>query len=981
MGAADTLSFPVGLELNDANVQAVINELEAQLRARFGDMLGTMSKDLSTFALPKISAQATVQQAGKQFQVSSQISASKTPTVIRDEAGNVIASSNIKIATQIKEIKQQASKILDLDVKRLVEFKKSLKHQPLEIKQTEISNFIKESQALQDSLKGQLPTDQFKQVRQFIEQSKTFSPALRQESIADFNKLEVSISTLSADTQSNILEAYVKRFTDQTGELKQRLDNITGTLRRKEFKKIKLQNVDLPFDEQIKVFEDFAKPGQEFSLEAKAFIARLKQKQAKQQFRRIKFENVDLPVEEYVKVLRNFSNTPIAKELDIEIKKELERIKRKTNLDKFQNLRLKKSIIPVEEYVKSLEELANNLSSNQVKLHSAIQNEIQRIKQQSAKQQFKDIQVKAIKLPVEERIKALEDFVKTDSGKPYAEQIQKQIAGIRSQSSRQQFRDIKLRRADLPLNLYLNELQKLADTDITQKLRQDIILESHKARDSKTKINFNRLKLRKSKLSFDDYVKALESLANSPISEGLQQQINQEIAKVKQQTAKAALKKVKVDSIDKPIADRIAAIEAFAKTDFGKQLQDDVNQEITRLKSSKSKLAFSDVKLRNSGKPIEEQIKALQDLIASGILPPDFVDRANQEIGKLSGKFVAAIKANRGARFRDFTKQVQILSTNDPQAALNLLDDYISRSTSAFINDARLIRDRLQKSITSARQQQQKDRSRNFSNLTLLASGAGLGLLGPAGFPLLNVGFAAMSGGPVGAAIVGAATGIGELTRALGRMRDETVAAARELGFISTNFKIAEARMKALDAFIGSSALSSQQAGLEEKLRLAKENIGASSEANRFFSDVGETASLRWDMIKTKFGKLIQEGRNGRTDAELIDALQLDTTISEDFRRQRMASKQNRLGGLQSELKNAELQFNKITVGIESDPFETFKRIQNAAFDAGKSEEIKVQRELIKVLRELVRAEEARIIKDGPGALIDVGGKPMMSGA
>ena len=126
----------------------------------------------------------------------------------------------------------------------------------------------------------------------------------------------------------------------------------------------------------------------------------------------------------------------------------------------------------------------------------------------------------------------------------------------------------------------------------------------------------------------------------------------------------------------------------------------------------------------------------------------------------------------------------------------------------------------------------QKQAGGRVSGGLLAAGGLGIGLLGQAGFPMLNVGFASMSAasqlglgaaGTAGAAgIVGLATAAGESTRALMRLQDEAIASAQSLNFMSRGFKDTTAQTEAVKAFFGGITEIAQERRMKERTEFMK---------------------------------------------------------------------------------------------------------------------------------------------------------------
>lgn len=102
-------------------------------------------------------------------------------------------------------------------------------------------------------------------------------------------------------------------------------------------------------------------------------------------------------------------------------------------------------------------------------------------------------------------------------------------------------------------------------------------------------------------------------------------------------------------------------------------------------------------------------------------------------------------------------------------------------------------------------------------NIMGLAS-AGIGLFGQAGFPLLNIAFASMSGGPF--AIISAfATAIGETVRGVNALQMAAKQAADSIGFISREAKFTRAQEQGWKAVWGGMTEGSTTRAMEERMK------------------------------------------------------------------------------------------------------------------------------------------------------------------
>ena len=102
-----------------------------------------------------------------------------------------------------------------------------------------------------------------------------------------------------------------------------------------------------------------------------------------------------------------------------------------------------------------------------------------------------------------------------------------------------------------------------------------------------------------------------------------------------------------------------------------------------------------------------------------------------------------------------------------------------------------------------AKTKARRERERRQSQMTMGLASAGIGIFGQAGFPLLNIAFASMSGMKY-AGIAAVATAAGEAARAVFALQDSAMQSAESLHFLSSSFKSARAEFEAVKAFHGS---------------------------------------------------------------------------------------------------------------------------------------------------------------------------------
>lgn len=450
-----------------------------------------------------------------------------------------------------------------------------------------------------------------------------------------------------------------------------------------------------------------------------------------------------------------------------------------------------------------------------------------------------------------------------------------------------------------------------------------------------------------------EFVKSLVQLDTA----GVEKQLMNEV-RTEEQERRAAFKGLEATA-KKAMQMKKEFIKSLVQLDTSgleKQLVNEAKQVEQEKNKTRTK-ARTSLKSNMSVQTPEENIRSVQQAVRDGLLT---IEEGNILIAKESRKFVAAVASGRRKGFSAFTKRLQ---TIDPNLAIDELNKYIDNRTSAFVQDAKILRDRLQKQIQSARQQAQQIKTKNFANSMLTNAGIGMGILGTAGFPLLNIGFAAMSGTPLTTGIVALSTAVGEASRAFNRFSESTKAAARDIGLVSTGFKVAEAQQKIFDAFIGQGAMSIKRAATELNIRDFQSGAGGLREFNKLFENIKESAKSTGAKMfigdeKPGIGDFLQPGGQG------IGSF-FARIFAQRFNETKNLANSRDLTELLEARRNFILQMSKSSVGIETNPYETWKRIQTAAFDPTKAEEMRIFQAMLADLDKMVAAEEAKVKDKG----------------
>lgn len=271
--------------------------------------------------------------------------------------------------------------------------------------------------------------------------------------------------------------------------------------------------------------------------------------------------------------------------------------------------------------------------------------------------------------------------------------------------------------------------------------------------------------------------------------------------------------------------------------------------------------------------------------------------------------------------------------------------------------------------VRATRQQEQEkklleqERAINFRNATMTAASAGIGVLGQAGFPLLNIAFASMSGGVVGAGVAAAATAVGELGRAIRLMGENAKQAARDIGAVGRTLQRQEAINKGVDAALGVGLQSIEIERLKEREKSLREAGPGANAFNKAFEGwwAGGEKALRDLFFKDESisEKISRFGPGG---------LGLGMGIAVNSRDILEKAKSSEPKVVQEAIKQAELQLRKGMPGVGTDPYQELMRIQNNLLDPTKQQELENQYETIRVLKEMLNTMKQRNLFNAEGA-------------
>lgn len=355
---------------------------------------------------------------------------------------------------------------------------------------------------------------------------------------------------------------------------------------------------------------------------------------------------------------------------------------------------------------------------------------------------------------------------------------------------------------------------------------------------------------------------------------------------------------------------------------------------------------YYDMLRSTEGLEPQQQLDILQNFKTT---KPDIQSRLSAKIRKTQQRVAEATSRAE----RDFTKKwLTWIDGLDLSQRITELQKVLEPGQGPSISDSmkREAASRLQKVRNLERLRERdrlRDQQRNFQNQMLVLSGVGLGLLGPMGFPLLNVGFAAMSGGVQGAIATGVATAIGESVRALNAFRASLEQSAKSINLVSRNFKDMEAERTAYNASTAVGSMTASVVGERRAMEFYKNNA--------FAKQVAESTGSAWGNLVESIKQRMR--KEFLPNSEQVDARSfIPGSRSYRFLKELYDQSITTQKMLPAEAKSAYESFlagiSKTSVGIETDPAEVWKRIQTSAFDPSKAQEKRDREKMLKTLKE-----------------------------
>jgi len=374
----------------------------------------------------------------------------------------------------------------------------------------------------------------------------------------------------------------------------------------------------------------------------------------------------------------------------------------------------------------------------------------------------------------------------------------------------------------------------------------------------------------------------------------------------------------------------------------GKPIDPKLAHEMNQLENDASKNLIDsrvDTALAIAGYNIQH--KEISDIIA-----------AEKKKGRDVTKFEEALKTIDERRKR----YLHALSTSRRQSAVNeKLEDVKTIEEASRIKENRkrstqIENERNARNAKNAR----KERERQFNSRVMAVSSAALGLLGPAGFPLLNVGFATLSGGPMAGAVAGFTTALGEGYRALNTFQASLLSAADKIGAVAKSTRLAEAGLAGTKAGMSVDAQIGQRQRAQLEIEAYQKNVDKASALTYF--ETFKTAA---------FGTISDSITNWKetliASSNAFGLLSPHHPLINYANRSREAfidMQNSRLPMMKEIYEEGRKNLFKPYTSIDNDPMEVWRRIQTSALDPTKAMERRLAEETLNKLDAIIRKME-----------------------
>lgn len=585
----------------------------------------------------------------------------------------------------------------------------------------------------------------------------------------------------------------------------------------------------------------------------------------------------------------------------------------------------------------------------------------------SYRKMLRDISI----LPLQQQYDALNLYAGT--GAKHEEDARTEMRILQERMKKADFADLFNRTKVMPISKQIDEFQKVLGTMSPE---TDNIIKAHvqNLRRKLSSKQFKDLRTRLVGLDPDAAMAVFQQAVKRPnfgsfhIDEisALARRLSKNVRAKKKQNLNKDISRAIADERDRwealirdaAIMSREDAIRAFESYSGPNEFMKRARNRAHKLKTDVDYQEFMKESDRIKLLGPADQVREIRKMMSPGSKYFDKwairLNRANERLGK-------DIEQARKKRWESIERH--ILSKDDEEQIKRFSRILRSSKVLPETKDrAKILLHRAEKRVKQGNISAARDRQRNFQNFMLNMSGIGLGLLGPAGFPLLNVGFSAMTGGPVGMALTAVATAAGELYRAFSALGDQLVSVTKDLGLVGHSYKMVEARLKGTQGASGIARLSAEKAGME----LLDSVLGDTVKGSNIRSGL-----LMQSSIGEALGNIIPRTLSSPTG--IFSAIgQFPMDIAKIY----SSASADVLPLLREGLKAFDKQMMQGMPGVESDPYQTWLRIQNSALDPAKMEERQYLKETRDaVVKQLNIMEEERRLKEVEAKLEKLGKK------
>lgn len=581
----------------------------------------------------------------------------------------------------------------------------------------------------------------------------------------------------------------------------------------------------------------------------------------------------------------------------------------------------------------------------------------------SYRKMLRDISI----LPLQQQFNALQMYAST--GAKHEEDARTEMRIITERMKKADFADLFNRTKVMPISKQIDEFQKVLGTMSPE---TDNIIKAHieNLRKKLSSKQFKQLRTRLIGLDPDAAMAIFQRMVARPNFgafhadeiQGISRRLYKNVRSKRKQELNKDISRAVADERDRwedlvrqaAIMTKEDAIRAFESYSGPNEFMKRARNRAHKLKTDVDYQEFMKESDRIKLLKPADQVSEIRKMMSPGSKYFDKwairLNRANERLGK-------DVEQARKKRWEEIERH--ILSKEDDEQIKRFSRILRSSKVIPETKDrAKILLHRAEKRVKQAGISAERDKQRNFQNMMLNMSGIGLGLLGPAGFPLLNVGFSAMTGGMPGMIATGIATAAGELYRAFTVLTEESKAAAKEIGFVGHSYKMAESRKKALDASIGAAGLAAEKANMEMLFERQKKEGGTlragsvlqssfdqalGNISRNFFSYIAS-----FDMKKAAID--MNPGFWLYTGGPVAQGLR---SILDDTYNIAKQSGKDIIPQMREGLKAFDKQMMQGMPGVESDPYQTWLRIQNSALDPARMEE----RQYLKEMRDILKSQ------------------------